>query len=282
MSDGVWRASGRRPGRATAMVAVALGVVALVLGGCSTGGGDGSAEAELSTVEVVTTDLVATRSVGGEIAPAEQRRLPNRAQGIVTALPEVGALIDAGETLFVVNEQPVVLLLGEVPAYRTMGLGDVGSDVEQLERGLAALGFDAGDQVVIDRTFDEATALAVGEWQTSLGLESTGAVELGRVVFSPEAVRVLGASVAVGEPAGGAVLEVSSLSRVVLVRVDADVAAEFFPVGVSVGLEIDGEARDGVVLSVRAAEAMGASDRGRAVRSLVSRAAATAAASSMV
>jgi membrane fusion protein, multidrug efflux system len=32
-----------------------------------------------------------------------------------------------------------------------------------------------------------------------------------------------------------------------------------------VGLEIDGEARDGVVLSVRAAEAMGASDRGRAV-----------------
>ena len=247
------------------MTVVALGAVAMVLGGCSTGADDGVAGGGLATVEVLTTDLVATKSLAGEVAPAEQRALPNRAQGIVTALPEIGAVIDAGETLFVVNEQPVVLLLGDVPAYRTMALGDVGSDVEQLERGLVALGFDASEQVVVDGTFDEATEIAVGEWQGSLGIESSGVVELGRVAFSTEAVRVLKLLAAVGQPAMGAVLEVSSLSRMVLVRADADEAAEFLPIGGAVVLEISGaQARDGVVLNVRVAEGM-PSDRERAV-----------------
>ena len=45
---------------------------------------------------------------------------------------------------------------------------DAGSDVRLLEQMLSAGGFDAGGTVVVDDTFDEATATAVLAWWQSI------------------------------------------------------------------------------------------------------------------
>ncbi len=45
-----------------------------------------------------------------------------------------------------------------------------------LEENLAALGFDADGELVVDVVFDAATVAAIEAWQADLGVESTGAV----------------------------------------------------------------------------------------------------------
>lgn len=77
-----------------------------------------------------------------------------------------------------------VLMYGTAPAWRDMSLDSaVGPDITQLEANLAALGFDADGSLVVDNVYDDATTNAVSAWQESLGLEPTGEVSLGSVVF---------------------------------------------------------------------------------------------------
>ncbi len=60
----------------------------------------------------------------------------NQARGIYTELPEVGDKVDCGGVLYRVDDKPVVLLCGTVPAYRALHAGDAGQDVRQLNRNL--------------------------------------------------------------------------------------------------------------------------------------------------
>ncbi len=77
-----------------------------------------------------------------------------------------------------------VLMYGTAPAWRDLSVGSsMGPDITQLEANLAALGFDAGGSLSVDGMYDEATATAVSTWQESLGLEATGEISLGSVVF---------------------------------------------------------------------------------------------------
>ena len=85
------------------------------------------------------------------------------------------------------DEQPVLLLYGEIPMYRALAEGAEGADVRQLERNLSALGYGG---FTVDDEFSATTAGAVKRWQDDLGLPETGAVERHRVVFAPGAVRV--------------------------------------------------------------------------------------------
>jgi hypothetical protein len=141
--------------------------------------------------------------------------------GTVTALPKAGSVIERGGALYRLDGDPVVLMYGSTPAYRALqsGVGD-GRDVRQLERNLAALGFDPG---TVDETFTSSTAAAVSDWQESLSLPQTGSVELGRVVFQPGPRRVGEHKTSVGSvlSAGSEVLETSSTTRVVTVELDA-------------------------------------------------------------
>ncbi|MDA0564784.1 peptidoglycan-binding protein [Streptomonospora sp. S1-112] len=68
-----------------------------------------------------------------------------------------------------------------------MSVGAEGADVEQLEKNLGKLGYDG---FTVDSSFTEGTAAAVMEWQDDRGLEVTGTVEPGSVLFAPGAVRV--------------------------------------------------------------------------------------------
>ena len=89
----------------------------------------------------------------------------------------------------------------------------------QLEQNLKALGYDPG---TVDREFDDDTEEAVEGWQADLGLEKTGAVEPGQVVFSPGPVRIGAHVAAVGQAAqpGVEIMQVSSATQVVTVELD--------------------------------------------------------------
>ena len=51
------------------------------------------------------------------------RPLVNRLSGTYTALPTPGATVHSGETLYRVDNQPVVLMTGTTPAFRPFVAG---------------------------------------------------------------------------------------------------------------------------------------------------------------
>lgn len=141
--------------------------------------------------------------------------------GTVTALPRAGSVVERGGVLYRLDGDPIVLMYGSTPAYRALESGvEDGRDVRELEQNLAALGFDPG---TVDDSYSSATAAAVSDWQESVGLQGTGAVALGRVVFLPGPRRVGERKASVGSvlSAGSEVLETSSTKRVVTVELDA-------------------------------------------------------------
>jgi HlyD family secretion protein/Putative peptidoglycan binding domain len=124
-----------------------------------------------------------------------------------------------------VSNTPVVMLYGVVPAYRDVSTdSSAGPDIQQLNAALVALGYASAEDVdPTSSEFDWDTAEAVMSLQDALGVDDTGTLALGSVVFVPGPLRVtavpkpLGALVA----AGDTVLETSSTTPVVTVEVDA-------------------------------------------------------------
>jgi peptidoglycan hydrolase-like protein with peptidoglycan-binding domain len=92
-----------------------------------------------------------------------------------------------GESLFKVDELPVVALYGAVPMYRTLGNRVEGADVRQLQENLLELGYTG---FAADGIYTQATTAAVLAWQANLGLSQTGMVESGQVVFTPGPARI--------------------------------------------------------------------------------------------
>ena len=95
--------------------------------------------------------------------------------------------------LYRVDDRPVLLLCGTVPAYRDLHTGDAGRDVRQLNSNLHRLGYDAAARVHIDRRdndFTFKTEKALAALQRDKGLRATGALSLGDAGFLPEPVRV--------------------------------------------------------------------------------------------
>lgn len=72
--------------------------------------------------------------------------------------PEVGTSLVEGQALTEVSGRPLIILQGDLPAFRTLGLGMTGDDILQLETALKRLGFKPG---TVDSTFDAATQAAV-------------------------------------------------------------------------------------------------------------------------
>jgi multidrug efflux pump subunit AcrA (membrane-fusion protein) len=126
----------------------------------------------------------------------------NQARGIYTELPVDGDKIACGDVLYRVDDQPVLLMCGTVPAYRDLHAGDVGNDVRQLNTNLHDLGYDAG--VAIDPNnngFTWRTQQALEKLQHDKGSEVTGQLHISYAAFLPESVRI--ASV-IGELGGSA------------------------------------------------------------------------------
>jgi peptidoglycan hydrolase-like protein with peptidoglycan-binding domain len=253
--------------RRTAIAALGLGAAAAGwLGFSSLAGGDDAAEPRASrtgpTATVARQTLVARELVDGTLGYADARTLVHRLEGsggssggdggdsggagggsgggggddggsggggssgTLTRTARPGSVVRRGGVLYWVDGDPVLLMYGSTPTYRTLtdGIAD-GPDVEQLEENLAVLGFDPG---IVDEEFTSSTTSAVEDWQESQGLEETGQVELGRVVFFPSARRVGARKTAIGSALaeGGEVLDTTSTRRVV--KVELDVAKQSF------------------------------------------------------
>ncbi|MDX6728734.1 MAG: hypothetical protein QOK49_3539 [Baekduia sp.] len=170
------------------------------------------------TVPVQRRTLVDRQRVDGTLGYSGRRSVATRLPGTITSLPHAGAVVQPGHALFTVDRDPIVLMDGALPAFRALHHGLEGADVAQLERGLAAMGYDPG---VVDGRFTATTASAVKAWQRDRGLHVTGAVELGRVVFLPGARRVTTVEAELGAAAGGPVLSTTSTRRVVTAKLDA-------------------------------------------------------------
>lgn len=148
-----------------------------------------SSVSDIDTVPVERRDLVREESLDATVGHATATELVSPLAGTVTDLPVAGDVIEPGQTLFEIDEDPVVLFTGDTPMWRPLHSGvDDGRDVEQLEQGLADLGF--GDDLTVDGEWTWETTRALRDWQDSLGFDDDGRLELGEVAFAPGPVRI--------------------------------------------------------------------------------------------
>jgi peptidoglycan hydrolase-like protein with peptidoglycan-binding domain len=126
-----------------------------------------------------------------------------------------------------------------------------GADVRQLEETLKLLGHTRkGDK--IDRHWDSDTTAAVKRWQRAHHLTADGVIELGEVVFLPEAIRVTEQKATTGSRAGpgGVILAATSGRRVVSVDLSAD-DRDLVGIGTPVTVELpDKSTVDGTVTEI--------------------------------
>ena len=184
----------------------------------------------VATATVVRTNLVTTALTGGTLGYALARPVLNLVTGIYTWLPRPGALVRAGGVLYRVDDSPVTLMAGAVPAWRPFGIGMTdGPDVRQLQAGLIAGHFAGGLFTTPTGHYDLATADAVERWQAARGLTVTGWIPLGQVVFLPTAVLVGAMDVAAGEAAaaGQRPYQVTTSQRTVTVPVNSTLPPAF-------------------------------------------------------
>jgi peptidoglycan hydrolase-like protein with peptidoglycan-binding domain len=209
--SGEERSSRRRRLRwlaAGTLVLVVVAVLAVVLLGSGSGehpGSDTGVPAGDTTASVTRRTLSESSTVSGTLGYGATLELYDRLGGTFTWLPSVGAVIGRGGALWRIDDLPVVLMYGSVPAYRALkeGVSD-GPDVTELNQNLIDLGFDPYGAITDDESFGEATAAAVKRWQKADGMTETGEVELGRVVFAPGARRVTDVKVTLGQDPPGA------------------------------------------------------------------------------
>ncbi|SDK21902.1 efflux RND transporter periplasmic adaptor subunit [Nonomuraea jiangxiensis] len=219
------RGRGRLAGGLLVVVAVTGGaLVAVNSAGLLDGNAGPSPSAGVlppATTTVSRQTLNDTVEADGELGYGPVTTAVSRRAGTITWLPGSGAEITRGKPLYRVDNQPVLLMYGSTPAYRDLRIGTEGTDVENLERNLRKLGYD-GFTVDDEYTYD--TAEAVQEWQEDRGLDETGVVELGRVVFAPGEVRVESLEAEEGQPAapGQRVLTYTGTSKVVTVRMEPE------------------------------------------------------------
>jgi hypothetical protein len=236
---------------AAVVLAVAVGVIVITDPFASGGGSSSANPSATSTAKVEQRDLTAQTNVSGTLGYADSYSVASQTQGTITALPAVGQVINPGQPLFEVDGEPVLLLAGAKPAYRSLAIGDRGFDVAQLNANLVALGYATSEQ--LDPTsnyFSGATAAALTKLQAAVGVDETGVLGLGQVVFIPSAVRVTTVQASLGGATGGTVLTASSTTRIVTVAVNAN-QQSLLKVGDQVTITLpDHKTTPGLVLSI--------------------------------
>ncbi|APF41087.1 hypothetical protein BHE16_08850 [Neomicrococcus aestuarii] len=115
--------------------------------------------------------------------------------GVVTGPPPpAGSALKDGDTLVSINENPVLIIQGATPTYRSLGRGMTGKDVEQLQDFLTRQEFELGDKKGF---FGASTALALSKFYRARDLPlinengeavnflSQTGLPLSRFVFAP-------------------------------------------------------------------------------------------------
>jgi peptidoglycan hydrolase-like protein with peptidoglycan-binding domain len=246
-----------RRGRRRRAVWVAGGGVLLVLGAAvgvwvSMGSDDRAPAAAgvVATARVERATLSATESWDGTVGYGAPFTVSSGAAGTVTRLLGQGERVGRGDELYRVDERPVTLLVGEVPMYRDLAIGDSGVDVRQLERNLAKLGYDGFET---DRAFTASTAEAVRAWQRKIGVEPTGRVARRDAVFAPAGGRVDAVHLRAGSVVspGAPILDLTGSDQIAAVEAQLDDRDRFDMGSKATVVLPDGDEIKGTVRAVR-------------------------------
>lgn len=230
--------------RRAAALAATVAVAGLAAAGCgghspASGGraapdttGPGNRAFPTTTATVTRQSLTSQTQVSATLGDAGSYSVVNQEQGTITELPAVGQVVQQGQALYEVAGSPVVLLQGAVPVYRDLAEGTTGPDVAELNDDLVELGYATKAGLGSGSGyFSSATAAALEELQTKLGLPATGTLPLGQAVFLPvSAAMITGQGsgvVAGGQTAPGSVLlTASSTTPAVTIDLDASQQTE--------------------------------------------------------
>jgi hypothetical protein len=173
------------PAAAAVLVAVTAAGV-LVAMSDATQATPAAQEPPANTAKVEKGELSAMVSLAGTLThrarpDGSPYSLIDQAGGIYTKLPDAGDKVACGDVLYRVDEHPVLLLCGTVPAYRDLHRGDAGQDVRELNQNLRRPD---------DDDFTWKTEKALKQLQHDKGLDVTGTLDLGDAVFLPSSVRI--------------------------------------------------------------------------------------------
>ncbi|MFC4222675.1 peptidoglycan-binding protein [Lysinibacter cavernae] len=205
-------------------------------------------DVEVTTASVSRGELTERVRAKGKLAFTNARKIGSSKQGTVTWLPDIGSVLAQGQALFYIDNEPVVLFRGTLPAWRSFeqGMTD-GPDVQQLEQNLLDLGFLDGTP---GETFNWLTTAAIKAWQKSIGLEQTGTIAVGDILFVPSDVRVTDHVAAAGDQAGPELMTVTNTDKRVSASIET-AQSELAVVGASVSLQLpDGTQTTGTIESV--------------------------------
>ncbi len=215
------------------LVLLAAGVVlGITLAGQLTNSDSGAAtvvdKPDLGSAPVVRTDLIERASFPASLEFRDRQVLAAQLAGTITQIPAGGQIVRPGDTLIEIDGSPVIVMAGVRPMWRPLADGiDPGPDVVQLEENLVAGGYlldDSDTAVEPDDEFDDTTADAVEQWREDVGLSEGRQLELGRVVFLTEPVRVGDVLVDPGDVVGPGVplMEVSATAQHVRLELPVD------------------------------------------------------------
>jgi len=202
-----------------------------------------------ATAPVTRQTLVDRQSVDGTLGHGDPTSITTRGSGTVTQMPSEGTTIGRGEAIYHLDNMPVTLLYGTLPAYRTLKSGVKGADVEQFETNLWALGYRG---FTVDRRYSSATAEVVKRWQEHLGITETGAVETSQIMYAPGEVRVNSLTLQTGAlvSPGSEVLKVTGTAALATVSLDTS-SARLAENGATVQVRLpDGKTVPGKVIKV--------------------------------
>ena len=206
---------------AAALTASAAAATAIVVGLPAAEGGNAPSAAATppATAEVTRGTLIDEETKTGDLGYGDTTAIKARGSGTVTGLAATGSTVTRGKPLYRVDDDPVVLLYGKLPAYRTLRNGVEGRDVKQLEQNLWALGYRG---FTVDKEYTSATADAVEQWQDDLGVPETGVVDPAAIVYAAGPVRVDSHEAAAGDALqpGGGVLSITGTARVAVVEME--------------------------------------------------------------
>jgi hypothetical protein len=230
------RSRRRRVVTVGALVLVGAAIAVIVVNPFSGNGGSPGGLADNADPTSVTTvsqgDISSQTQVSGTLGYSGTYTVVNQAQGTYISLPAVGQVVTEGHELYDVSGDPIVLLYGTTPAFRTLSEGATdsatsGVDVAELNYDLVALGYLTSADIAAEPSdFTAYTKAGVEELQAALGVPQNGVLTLGQVVFLPSAARItaLGQNTVLGGQAqpGSPIMTASSTTRVVTIDLNAD------------------------------------------------------------
>ncbi len=230
------RSRRRRVVTVGALVLVGVAIAVVVANPFAGNGGTPGGLADNADPTSVTTvsqgDISSQTQVSGTLGYSGSYTVVNQAQGTITWLPTIGQVVSEGHVLYDVSEDPVVLLYGTTPAFRTLSEGGTdsatsGADVAELNHDLVALGYLTSADIASEPSdFTAYTKAGVEDLQAALGVPQNGVLSLGQFVFLPSAARVtsFGQNTVVGAPAqpDSQIMTATSTTRIVTIDLNAD------------------------------------------------------------